>query len=386
MKPLLPAGGQSLPRTLVPRLAGALHQARRYPIVLAASFVAILGAIYWLALASDRFVSEAHVVVQRTDLPGGQGPDLLGGLLGNQAPGRADQLLLREHLRSLDMVARLDAALHLRAHYSSPQVDLLSRMWRHDAPIEWLHRHYLARTQVEFDDYTGVLTIQAQAYDAATAQAIAAFLVNEGEQFLNAMGRSLAQAQVAFLQRQVEASHERARQARAAVLAYQDNQGLLAPDRTAESVAAVVARLEEQKSQLQVQRAALLGYLVPGHPQVELLSHQLAALERQIARERARLAAPGGGQLNRTIETFQQLQAQATFAQDLYRAALMALEKGQVEAQRTLKKVSVLQAPRRPEYPLQPHRLYNASVLFVAVALLAGVLQLLAAIVRDHRD
>jgi capsular polysaccharide transport system permease protein len=151
-------------------------------------------------------------------------------------------------------------------------------------------------------------------------------------------------------------------------------------------VAAVVARLEEQKSQLQVQRAALLGYLVPGHPQVELLSHQLAALERQIARERARLAAPGGRQLNRTIETFQQLQAQATFAQDLYRAALTALEKGQVEAQRTLKKVSVLQAPRRPEYPLQPHRLYNASVLFVAVALLAGVLQLLAAIVRDHRD
>ena len=87
-----------------------------------------------------------------------------------------------------------------------------------------------------------------------------------------------------------------------------------------------------------------------------------------------------------TLEEIQRLELEAGFAQELYKSALAALEQGRIEAVRTLKKVSVLQAPTLPEYPLQPRRVYNTVVTALLAVLLAGVLNLIIIIVRDHRD
>ena len=145
--------------------------------------MSLLTVGYWL-FSSDRYVSEATVIIQNTEHVGVPTLDIssmLGGLGGVSKP---DQLLLREHLLSVDMLKKLDAALDLRSHYSDSRRDFASRMWFRDASIEWFHRYYLSRVEVTFDDYAGVLRIRAQAYDAATAQAIAAMLVKEGERFM----------------------------------------------------------------------------------------------------------------------------------------------------------------------------------------------------------
>jgi len=130
----------------------------------------------------------------------------------------------------------------------------------------------------------------------------------------------------------------------------------------------------------------MLGYLSPKAPEIAQLTLQITALERQSREEQARLASPKGSTLNRTVEEFQRMQMEAEFAQDLYRNALAALEKGRIEATRTLKKVSVLQSPTRPQYPLEPRRIYNITVFAISVFVLAGIIQMLIAIIRDHRD
>jgi hypothetical protein len=53
------------------------------------------------------------------------------------------------------------------------------------------------------------------------------------------------------------------------------------------------------------------------------LNQQIAAIEKQIAQEQARLAAPSGKTLNATIEEFQRLEMEAGFAQDVYKTALV---------------------------------------------------------------
>lgn len=358
----------------------------RRPIIGAAVVASMLAAGYWLLIASDRYVSESHVIIQRTDVAGGQGMDF-ASLLGGAAGGnRSDQLLLRDHLLSVDMLRKLDAALDLRHHYSDSQRDPLSRMWARDASMEWFHRHYLSRVSVELDDYAGILHVKAQGYNPKTAQAIVQMLVSEGEIFMNGMAHKLAQDQVAFLQRQVSLMGERAQHARRAVLDFQDKKGLVSPQAAAENLSAIVGKLEAQRSELQTQRSALGAYLVPSHASIVQLDQQIAAIERQIAQEQAKLAAPKGSQLNRTIEEFQRLEMDAEFAQSVYKTALVALEKGQIEATRNIKKVSVIQAPSLPEYPLEPRRVYNTVVFMLLAALLAGIAQLLLAIVRDHKD
>src|SRR5690606_10078196 len=152
----------------------------------AALVASLLGASYWLLWASDRFVSEAHVMIQRAELSGGQTVDLTS-LLGGGSTNKSDQLLLRDHLLSVDMMKVLDAQLKLRDHYSDSSHDLLSRLWFRDAPLERFHDYYLSRVSVEYDDYSGVLVVRAQAYEPAVAHAITVGLVREGEKFMNVL-------------------------------------------------------------------------------------------------------------------------------------------------------------------------------------------------------
>jgi capsular polysaccharide transport system permease protein len=339
---------------------------------------------YWALLAADRYESEARVVLARSDLSGGQAMDF-ATLFGGSANNRTDQLLLRDHLRSLDMLRQLNGALGLRAHYSG-NGDLLSRLWDAQAPIEHLHRHFLRRVSVEMDEFAGVLVIRAQAYTPQMAQAITAALLAEGERHMNALGHQLAQDQVRFLERQVHELGERAAATRATLLAFQNREGMASPQAAADSIAAIVARLETQLAELQTRRGGMATFLQPGASQLVEVNAQIAAVEQQIRRERERLTSPQGGTLNAALSEYQRLQADAEFANQVLNTALVSLERGRVDATRTLKQVQVLQSAGLPEYPDRPHRLFNAIAYALGTLLIAGVLQLLLTIVRDHQD
>src|SRR3546814_1972129 len=78
--------------------------AKNSPLLTAAVLFSLLASIYWFFIASDRYVSEAHVIIQRTELTGGTPTDFAGILTGGSSINRGDQLILRDYLRSVDMV------------------------------------------------------------------------------------------------------------------------------------------------------------------------------------------------------------------------------------------------------------------------------------------
>ena len=348
--------------------------------------VSLLALLYWGVLASDRFVSEAHVIVQRTDMSSGQTVDFNSIINGVTGGNHADQFLLRDYLLSVDMLKKLDAKLDLRSHYSERKHDLFSRMWDANEELELFYRYYLSRVSIEFDERAGILVIKSQAYDPQTATAITSMLVEEGERYMNELAHRLAFEQVRFLEEQVKLRSSEALEARKKVIDFQNQNGLVSPQGTVESMAATINKLESQLTELKTKRGALLGYLSSKAPAVVEVNLQIKAIEKQIEQEQSKLAAPGGKPLNITLEEYQRLQLAADFAQDVYKTALVALEKGRVEATRMIKKVSILQAPTQPQYPLEPRRLYNLIVFILAILILTGTVHLLAAIIRDHKD
>jgi len=245
-----------------------------------------LAVLYWGVLASDRYVSEARIMIPKSEVAGSPSLDLGSLLTSAIGGGRSDQLLLRDYLLSVDNLKRLDKALDLRGHFSDTQHDILSRMWSKDVPQEWFYHYFMSRVSIDYDDYAGVLVIRAQAYDPKMAHAIDAMLVDEAERYA-------------------------------------------------------------QMQDLKARRSLFLRYLSPQAPAIQDLDFQIAATEKRIAEEHSRPAEPG---------------------------SLVP------------SKLSVYQAPTVPEYPVQPHRIYNI-VIFVLVALvIAGIVRLLAAIVREHKD
>lgn len=364
-------------------LAPALLRRRTFR---AAFIASMLSVVYWGVLASDRYVSEAHIVIQRTDLSSGQSMDFTSLLTGVAGGNLSDQMLLRDYLLSVDMLQKLDARLDLRSHYSDSKNDLLSRMWGHDLPLELFHRYHLSRVTIEYDEYAGVLVIKAEGYTPEAAHAITTVMVEEGENYMNVLAHRLAQEQVTFLEQQVSQRAEDALSRRQALLAYQSDKKLVSPQSTVESIAASINQMQSRLIELKATRSARLGYLSPKAPGVVELDLQIKAIEKQIAREQEQLTSRDGTPLNEVVEEYQRLLMAADFAQDTYKTALTALEMGRVEATRTLKKVSILSAPTLPQYPMEPRRLYNIVVFIFGTLMVAGVFHLLAAIIRDHKD
>ena len=355
--------------------APSLLKGRPFFAVLSAT---LLSVFYWGIIASDRYVSEAHVVIHRTSAESGK--------TASNAELLVEQYLLRDYLLSVDMLNLLDAKLKLREHYSDWHRDPLSRMWSKNTPLERFHRYYLSRVSVEFDTSSYVLVISVQAYTPETAHTIAVMLVEEGERYMNALGQRIVAEQVTFLEQQVTQLNERVILDRQALIGFQNRKGLVAPQSTAENIAVIIGRLEAQLTDLQTRLNAVQEYMMPESSGITELNLQIAAVEKQIAREKARLAAPGGQTLNRTVEDYQRLQMNAELSTVVYKTAVTALEQGRIEAIRKLMNVAVLQSPTMPQYPLEPRRIYNIVVSLLIIWLIAGIAHLLAAIIRDHKD
>jgi len=341
--------------------------------------------VYWNLLAARRYVSESHVVVDQVQLPGVPGMPEMPSISAASALPPRDILLLRDYLLSADMLAKLEAALQLREHYSS-SFDPFSRMLYKEQPFEWFLAHYRNRVYVEYDYDAAVLVVQAQAYTPRMAQDIAKAMVGEGERFINEMAQSLARTQVQYAEQEVASSAKRMEKSRQALVAYQNSHGLVSPTGTVTDLSAVVARLEGELSDLEARRSALEAYLAPAAPDLVQIREQIGAVDKQLRNQRARLATRSGNALNRIAEEYERLSIEAGFQQSVYQTAVTALERARIDAARMLKKVSVLQQPTLPQYSTEPGRLYYSATFTLGILLLAGILQLLIAVVREHRD
>ncbi len=351
------------------------------------AFICCLGAaMYWGLLASHRYVSTAHVIVQRTDFASSQAMDFGSILSGVNSGGRTDQLQLREYLLSLDMLRLLDKQLQLRKHYSDANNDIISRMWDSQAEQESFHKYFLSRVSVEYDDYAGVLMIKAVAFEPKMAQAIVAAMIANGEVFMNQIGQNLARDQVGFLEKQVLLLNSRMLAEESKLIAFQNKNKLVSPQYSAETAAGIVTTLEGRLAELKTKKTAMLAYLNADAPTVVETEAQISAVEQQINSEKAKLTSTAGTALNKTVLDYKLLEGQAKLAEQVYRTALVALEKGRIEAARNIKKITVFQSASLPEYPLEPRRIYNTVVFILIALMVAGIVQLIVAIIRDHKD
>jgi len=346
----------------------------------------IISTVYWSLIASDMYVSETHIIVERTDLPSGQDFGVVGGFISGVlgAGGGSDQLMLQDYLKSVDLLQRLDGKLKLRQHYSDQKNDPVSRMWRQET--EWFHRYFFNQVEIIHDKDHGFLRIRVKAYDPVMAQKIASLLVEEGERFMNDTAHDLANGQVKFLENQLVEMKENVIDSRRVLLAYQNKHKMISPQATVEGLGTTVEVLTGKRIEVETQINAMRAYLVANHPSITQLEQQLGALNEQINKERDKLVANNGTPLNAKVEEYQRLQFEAGFAEEVYKTALAAFERGRIEALRTIKKVVVLQKPNYPEYPWEPRRFYNSLVSGLLLLLVYGVSQLILAIINEHKD
>lgn len=344
----------------------------------------LLAAAYYGLIASDVYVSESRFVVRSPQRPAQTG---LGALLQGTVFARSqdDTYSVHDFVRSRDALRELDEKLQLRAAYSRPEIDPLSRFpgieWWDDS-FEAFHRYYQKQVQITYDSVSSISVLRVSAFSAADAARVNQSLLEMGERLVNQMNLRSRQDLIAVAEAEVRLAEERAKAAALALSSFRTDRGVFDPDRQGALQLQGVARLREELLQAESQLAQV-RQVSPGNPQVATLTLRVEQLRAAVAAENARVTGREGG-LTAKSPAFDRLTLEKGFADRQLGTALAALDSARSEAARKQLYLERLVQPNLPDRAVEPRRLRAVVTVLLVGLMLWGVISLVVAGVREH--
>jgi len=348
----------------------------------------VLAIIYYAIFAMDRYVSTAQIVVrqpgqdsQMLDIPS------LALLMGSLNPtSREETLYLREYIISMDMLNVLEKELNWHEHYAS--------QWRD--PLYWLEsgvnredmlEYYNRVVQVYFDETTGLLNVEVQAFDPEFAQRVLQVILTKSEAFVNEISHRMARDQLKFAENELQLARKKYEDEKQVMLEFQNKSEHLDAQAAAQSRAEIIATLEAELTTQRANLKGLLAALSPNTPQVRQQRARIGALEQQLAAEKQTLLSNGqGDKLNVVAARYRDLIIDVGIAEEAYKASIVAVENARIEISKKIRSLVTVVSPNLAQSAIYPERLYNLFTLFIGLLLLYGVARFVIATIEDHRD
>lgn len=344
----------------------------------------LLALLYFSLFASDVFVSEARFVVRS---PSKAAVTSLGQVLsGSGLSGATEESnAVVEYLESRGALAEADRDGLLTRAYTAGSVFLLDRFGGLFSPNrERFFDYYLDKVEVEPDTTTQVLHLSVSAFDPASAQAINERLLERSEALVNRLSTRARTDAVEVAEGDAREAQRRARDSAVRLAAYRNRAGIIDPEKEAEARLQGIARLEDEAVSVRTQLQQMESF-TPAAPQVPYLRTQLDGLQREIARRRSGVAG-GRNSLSAAAARYQVLVLDSELAAKQLAATLISLQDAHAEARRKRAYVERIAPPSLPDYPIRPRRIGGVAAVLVLGLLAWGILTILLAGVREHRE
>lgn len=351
-----------------------------YKWVLVAVFVA---ALYYMFVASDRYVTVAHVYVKSTDAQNGVMPQLQ--LLSGAKGETQDALLLTVYAQSRDILQRVEGKVQFSEHFSSDLGDFFSRL-PSDPTDEDRLTYFKDKLSVKMNPDSGIITFRGQGYTPEFSLKFVQEVIAASDDFVNSVGQTIAKEEIAFVEQEMERARGVLNGARTRLLNFQNENGLLSAEVSGIARQTLVNEMESDLVRLRTEEKTLASYLNEGAAELSTVRSKIAALENQLGVEKAKLASIDTVSLNDVNAEYQELEMELQFATDLYKTTIVALERARVESYHKLKHLVVIQSPTLPDSATYPRKLYDLASLFIGLTLLYGIITMILATIREHRD
>ncbi|MBX9708358.1 MAG: chain-length determining protein [Caulobacteraceae bacterium] len=360
---------------------------RRVPIaaVLVVGLPTVLSAIYFLLIASPRYVSEAQFIVRNT---GQSAPSTIGVALQGVgiAPTQTDAFAVHEYIESRDALRELSRRYDIPAILGPRGVDAFSRYPRpwEERSNEGLHEGFQRFVTVGYDSTTGISTLRVEAFRARDAQALTEALLAGGEQLVNRMNeRSTADA-VAQAQQAREEARARLAGAQQQLTAFRNREQMIDPQLAARESSQLIGTLQGQLAALRAERAQVASE-APNSPQLPTFDSRIRAYEAQVEAERARMAGSSSS-LAPMISVYEDLALARELADRELTQATAAVITAEQEARRQKLYLDRVVSPSLPDEPAQPRRWLSVLTVLISSLLIYGLGWLIWAGVREHRQ
>lgn len=343
-----------------------------------------LSGIYFGAIASDVYISESSFVVRsprnQTALSG------VGALLQNSGFARAqdDTYTVQEYMRSHTALTQLQQDLPVRAFYE--QGDLFSRFngfgWNDSQ--EAFYTYFKKRLSVDFDSVSGIATLRVRTFQPEDGQQINQKLLDLGESLINRLNERARTDTIVFAEQAVGAAEARVKQTADALTEYRVKNKFVDLPAQSSAQLAIMSNLDSELIRVETQLAQLLS-ITPDNPQVSALQQRRASLQKQLEQKSKVLSGSGNSIATQTAD-YQRLMLDYELAQQQLSTAITSLHNTRNEADRQQLYLEVINQPSKPDWAQEPYRLYNILATFIIGLMVYGILSLLLASVREHKN
>lgn len=356
------------------------------PLFLATVVVpTILATLYFGVFASDVYVSESQFVVRSPDKPAATGIGVLLKSVGFSNAG--DEIFVaQEYVKSRDALRALNEDDAIRRAYTRPEISVFDRFnpLGLNGTFEDLFDFFRSRVRVEHDTTSSITTLSVRAFNPEDAQRLNRQLLDLSEELVNRLNNRGEADLLGQAQREVRESETQARRASQALASFRQRSGVVDPERQAGVQLQLVSKLQDELigARLQLQQ---LESLAPENPQIPLLRTRVSGLQRSIDAETGR-AAGSQRSLSAAAVQFQRLTLDREYADKRLGAALASLQEARNEARRKQAYVERIVEPSRPDDAAEPRRLRGILATLVLGLVAYGILTLLLAGIREHKD
>jgi capsular polysaccharide transport system permease protein len=347
----------------------------------------IISALYFGLIASDVYLSESRFVVRG---PQKQSSGSLTTLLQGTGAGFGrsveDSYSVTDFMISRDALRRLDEELHLKEAFGSDQVDRLNRFAGLDGDdsFEALYLYYLDKVAVTVDVTTPVSILETRAFTADDAYRINQRLLELSEDLVNRLNERGQGDMIRFAEADVREAEERARAASVAVSEYRHRQAVYDPGQQSSLQLGQISALQGELSTAKA-RLTQIQNLAKNNPQIVALQKIVEATQAEIDSETGRVAGGQASLANKAVE-YEGLVLEQALAEKQLETALASLIQAREDAQEMQIYLVRIVQPSRPDVAQEPRRLRNVIVTLVLGLVAWGVLSLLLAGVREHRQ
>jgi capsular polysaccharide transport system permease protein len=366
---------------------------------MAVDSLARLGPLFWLTvvvptaiatlyfgfIAPDIYVSESRYVVRSPEKPQRGG---LGMLLGTAGFSTASEEVraAQGFIESRDALRAINTDQFARNAWGNESISIVSRF----DPIGWsssfedLYEYYRRKVSASYDTETGITTLTARAFNPQDAHAINKRLLERAEKLVNDLNVRGRDDLVRYAEREFEEAKSQAAKAALELASYRNRKGVIDPERQATVQLQMISKLQDELIGARMQRLQL-SRVAAQNPQIPILDVRIEGLEKAIAEQLGAIAGSDGS-LSETAAEYQRLQVQREFADQQLGMSLTALQDARNEARRKVAYVERVAEPSLPDAALEPRRLRGILATFVLSLVAWGILTMLLAGVKEHRN
>ncbi|MEK7886587.1 hypothetical protein AAB992_05660 [Burkholderia contaminans] len=365
------------------------HKAKRLNrlFLLTVALPTTISIVYFGLVASDIYVSESRFVIRSPQRQ--TQSSLVGAFLQGTGFSRSqdDTYPIIDYIGSRDALKELNQGKYIEQAYGGFNLDFLSRFspFGFNQSQEALLRFYKNNIiELDFDSTSSIVTLKVRAFNSTYSQHINELLLEQSEHLINRMNERAAHDAVQFAQSQLNLAAIKAKDAAAALASYRNSFTVFDPDRQSALQLQQVSSLQNQLLTAQNQLIQLQA-LSPANPQISALKSNIDTLQRQITTATSGVAGKPGS-LSDKAATYARLQLDSQLADKQLASAMASLDSAQAEAQRKQLYLERIVTPNKPDEATEPRRLRAIAATFMLGMISWGILTVLIAGIREHRD